>query len=148
MFINILFCEHLTGLSHRIMALPRKIYHKEKAKRNRNLSPTIICNNCTGGVMLHDLGLRFNTPTVNTLFYSFEDFLYFSLHIKEYQCVELLEEKNTKFKYPVGSLFLKGVKFKSDLFITKPLKKGKANGKIDLGELILRTYSLYTNHHL
>lgn len=29
----------------------------------RNIS--LLCNNCVGAMVLHDLGLRFNSPTVN-----------------------------------------------------------------------------------
>ena len=26
---------------------------------------SVICNNCTGAMVLHDYGIRFDTPTVN-----------------------------------------------------------------------------------
>lgn len=35
---------------------------------------TIISNNCTGGFVYHDLGLRFNSPTINLAFGSDEVF--------------------------------------------------------------------------
>lgn len=34
-------------------------------RRLRNSSPTIISNNCCAGFIYHDLGLKFNSPTIN-----------------------------------------------------------------------------------
>ena len=62
------FINHLKGLASRVMANPRRLYHKKKAKNCYRGKCTIVCNNCTGGVILHDLGLKFDTPTINTLF--------------------------------------------------------------------------------
>lgn len=42
-----------------------KLYKTLKRAKNKNLNPTILSGNCTGGVILHDLGLPFNTPTIN-----------------------------------------------------------------------------------
>ncbi|WP_256374685.1 DUF1919 domain-containing protein [Prevotella sp. HMSC073D09] len=84
------------------MRLPREMYHIRKSRMNKNNSPTIICNNCVGGVILHDLGLRFNTPTINTLFLSFDDFLYFVEHLKEFSELDVYELKQTEYPFPVG----------------------------------------------
>jgi len=125
MSISASFSNHITGICHRIMAIPRRQYHRQKAKRNKNYSPTIVCNNCTGGVMLHDLGLRFNTPTINTLFYSFDDFFFFCLHIKELQHVELQKEETNEFKYPIASLFFNERKIRIGLVHYKSFEEGK-----------------------
>lgn len=93
---------HKRGLSNRIMRLPREMYHIRKSRMNKNNSPTIICNNCVGGVILHDLGLKFNTPTINTLFLSFDDFLYFVEHLKEFSELDVYELKQTEYPFPVG----------------------------------------------
>ena len=93
---------HKRGLSNRIMRLPREKYHIRKSRMNKNNSPTIICNNCVGGVILHDLGLKFNTPTINTLFLSFDDFLYFVEHLKEFSELDVYELKQTEYPFPVG----------------------------------------------
>lgn len=65
---KIFFQNHLKGLASRLMTHPRRWYHKKKAKNCKKEKCSIICNNCTGGVILHDLGLRFDTPTINTFF--------------------------------------------------------------------------------
>ena len=67
---------HLNGITSRLMYIPRRMYHKQKAKRCNTEKCCIICNNCTGGMILHDLGLRFDSPTINTLFFSADDFLF------------------------------------------------------------------------
>ena len=36
-----------------------------KRKRLKNKTPTIISNNCLGGIISHDLGIAFNSPCVN-----------------------------------------------------------------------------------
>ena len=73
---KIFFINHLKGIVSRVMANPRRLYHKKKAKNCYRDKCSIICNNCTGGVILHDLDLKFDTPTINTLFYSADDFVF------------------------------------------------------------------------
>lgn len=97
---------HLLGLSYRIMSWPRKYYHRHKALRNTNKKPTIICNNCTAGFLLHDLSLQFRTPTINLQFYSFEDFYHFVMNLNELQFSEL-QEVVSSYKYPVAELKLR-----------------------------------------
>lgn len=54
-------------------------FHWNRFMRNRVIIPrlrkelqnhdfTIICNNCTGGIISHDLGCEFKSPTVNLFF--------------------------------------------------------------------------------
>lgn len=49
---------------------------------------TLLAPNCMAGILLHDLGLRFLTPTVN-LMMTQTDFLVFALHLDEYLQGEL-----------------------------------------------------------
>lgn len=42
-----------------------KLYINSKRKRLKNVTPTIISNNCLGGIISHDLGIQFNSPFVN-----------------------------------------------------------------------------------
>lgn len=55
------------------------------ANRSRlsNGNPSIISNNCNGGVICHDLGLRFNSPTVN-LYFPFPDYVRFCERLEYY----------------------------------------------------------------
>lgn len=54
----------------------RKYYLRRKKRRLENISPTVLSSNCTGAVILHDLGCRFNSPTVN-LYIEADDFIKF-----------------------------------------------------------------------
>lgn len=55
---------------------------------------SLLCNNCTGGMILHELGFRFDTPTINTWIPD-EDFLKFvsdfSFYKKQELCIETSE---------------------------------------------------------
>ena len=57
-----------------------------RALKNTNF--TLLAPNCLAGILLHDLGLRFMTPTVN-LMMTQTDFLQFTLHLREYIREEL-----------------------------------------------------------
>lgn len=64
--------------------------------------------NCTGGILSHDLGLQFKSPTVN-LFFRAEDFIKFCENLKYYLSIEeFVECKNSEIigerKYPVAYL--------------------------------------------
>lgn len=48
---------------------------------------TILCSNCTGGILSHDLGLQFLSPTVN-LFLRAEDFIKFCENLRYYLSID------------------------------------------------------------
>ena len=64
----------------------QKINEKNRA-RLKNHDCTIISVNCTGGILSHDLGLQFKSPTVN-LFFCAEDFIKFCENLKYYLSIE------------------------------------------------------------
>jgi uncharacterized protein (DUF1919 family) len=70
----------LKNLYREIMRAPIK---RELRARLRNQSPSIIANNCNGGVISHDLGLRFMSPTVN-LYFQFPDYIRFLQRLDYY----------------------------------------------------------------
>ena len=66
--------------------------------------PTIFCCNCTGGVMYHDLGERFLSPTVN-LYMPCEDFIKFCENYEYYFSLEMQPYNgNIKRDYPICTL--------------------------------------------
>ena len=80
-------------------------------KKNENKDFTLIARDCVGGVLYHQLGLKFLSPTIN-LFLSPEDFNCFCLNLKDYLDGEL-KEHLCEEKYPVGMLHpRKGSKLK------------------------------------
>ena len=82
------------------------IPRKRKFLKNKNIS--ILCNNCTGGFIYHDLGLQFKSPTINMFFHSL-DFFDFIEHFDYYIKQPLIKIDNTRydensFDYPVAQL--------------------------------------------
>lgn len=80
----------------------RKILRWRTDKRNRSLLKnkdiTIISANCVGGVIYHDLGLAFYSPTINLFFYA-PDYVKFVSNLEHYLHCELIETKS-EFDYP------------------------------------------------
>ena len=73
---------------------------------NRNF--TILCNNCIGGIIYHDLDLQFKSPTINMFFHSL-DFLEYIEHFEYYQNLPLVKIDNPGYldnasDYPVAVL--------------------------------------------
>ncbi|HBI93588.1 MAG TPA: exopolysaccharide biosynthesis protein [Terrisporobacter glycolicus] len=65
-------------------------------------TPTIISHNCIGGVLSHELGLRFLSPTVN-LFMVNEDFIKFCENLEYYLSLEITHyDGKIKREYPLG----------------------------------------------
>lgn len=60
---------------------------------------TIISQNCIGGVFYHDMGIQFQSPTIN-LYFSAVDFVKFVLNLKEY--LSMTPEMMWDETYPVG----------------------------------------------
>ena len=67
----------------------------------------MLCNNCNGGIISHDLGLQFRAPTVNMFFYS-DHFLRFCESFEYYIAQPLIPCENPRHKpqieYPVCNL--------------------------------------------
>lgn len=84
----------------------RKIFrfrlNSKNRKNLRNRDITIISQNCIGGVILHDLGLEFKTPTIN-LFFSASDYIKFVKNLNYYVYLDF-QEIETDYNYPVVKL--------------------------------------------
>lgn len=84
----------------------RMYINKRNCKRLINNDFTIISSNCVGGVISHELGQKFNSPTVNCWFYN-KDFVRFCENLGYYVngCELQCDEKESKeMGYPVGDL--------------------------------------------
>lgn len=81
----------------------RRQYIKQYKNKLINRNFTIISSNCNGGFIMNDLGVKFNTPTVN-LFLKPKDFNKFLLNFDKYINMDLEEEKVEDLKYPIGKL--------------------------------------------
>ena len=83
----------------------RKQYHALKALRLKNKTPTILTNNCVGGVIYHDLGLKFYSPTIN-LWMRTDDYLCFLENLEAFISVDVKEVFEDSITYPIGCLSL------------------------------------------
>lgn len=72
-------------------------------KRLSNRTPSLLCPNCLGGILFHDLGLQFRSPTVN-LMLTQTDFVKFVLNIDYYLSQELLFFEAVDFACPCAKL--------------------------------------------
>ena len=87
----------------------RALATKRRAKELKNHDFTIISNTCVGGVITHNVGEQFRSPTVNLIIYEHQ-FLTFCNHLNEYSACPLeqpteSEKKEMKgISYPIGIL--------------------------------------------
>ena len=77
---------------------------KALQEQNKNSDFTLIARDCVGGVLYHQLGLQFRSPTIN-LFFTPDDFNWCCLHLKDYLRGNLVDAKEKSIPYPVGTLY-------------------------------------------
>ena len=71
------------------VAIQTKIRRAKNKAKLRNSKITILSSNCTGGIIYHELGLSFLSPTINIRIPS-NDFVRFILNAEEYLKKELV----------------------------------------------------------
>lgn len=82
--------------------LRTEFINKPNRKRLINKTPSIISSNCNGGIIYHDLDLKFYSPTINLFFYP-KDYIKFISNLKYYLNCELKSPPNVqKLEYPIG----------------------------------------------
>ncbi|WP_322151412.1 DUF1919 domain-containing protein [Paratractidigestivibacter sp.] len=96
------------GLRKKYRELLRAPINREMRSRLANGAPSILANNCNGGVIAHDLGLRFRTPTVN-LYFPFPDYIRFLQRLDHYlslppEAMESIGGGSLNEKCPCGAL--------------------------------------------
>ena len=84
----------------------RERWLKQLRKKNGNHSFSLITNDCVGGVISHDLGEQFRSPTVN-LWIPNAHFLEFAQNLKYYLSCEIRETPDEDKPYPVGTIIPK-----------------------------------------
>lgn len=82
----------------------RSFVNRKNRRRLRNTTFSLLCNNCNGGILSHDLGLQFRSPTINLFFYH-DHFLRFCENLDYYlqQDLVICEEPQhePQSEYPV-----------------------------------------------
>ena len=98
-FVRIIYAQ----LSDKLGRISRKLWrNKYERSKLTNKDFTIFSQNCIGGIMYHDLGLQFCSPTVNLLFTP-KNFIKLMKDIHWYleQEIEFVQSGES---YPVGNL--------------------------------------------
>ncbi len=90
-------------MEHKLVEKLRTNYYKKCQKRLINKTPTIIASDCFGGLVYHNLGLKFMSPTIN-LYIEKEEFIDFVNNLPQYLDAELVEIKDSEKSFPVGRL--------------------------------------------
>lgn len=88
---------------HYLRRRRRERWLKRLRKENRNHDFSLITNDCVGGVISHDLGEQFRSPTVN-LWFPNECFLAFAQDLAYYLSCEIKETPDATKPYPVGTI--------------------------------------------
>lgn len=84
------------------LLLREKINNKNK-KRLKNKDFSLISSNCNGAFILHDLGLRFNSPFVN-LWMKPNDYIKLLQKLEYYLSCEMTFTEESNISYPIGVL--------------------------------------------
>ncbi len=77
-------------------------YRRKKYAKLKNKNFSIICNDCCGGCIYNDIGMKFFSPTIN-LYINNLDFLNYIKYIKKYNTLDI-QEIPSEEKYPIGQL--------------------------------------------
>lgn len=87
---SLLYIFAVPRLFERLMHfIRRKIILPVRKNKLKNHTFSIIANDCIGGVMYHDLGEKFRTPTINLWFPEPNQFLTFCEHLDYYLSLPL-----------------------------------------------------------
>ena len=86
--------------------LKREHWLRQLRRKNHNHDFSLITNDCVGGVICHDLGEQFRSPTVN-LWIPNRCYLEFVQDLKYYLSCDMEEAPNTDKPYPVGKIIPK-----------------------------------------
>lgn len=106
----------------KIKGFARNIYNKNTARKLKNTDFSLIASNCNGAFLLHDLGLRFNSPFVN-LWMKPDDFIRFLTNLNQYLSCEMTFVEEPGISHPVG--LLDDVRIYFQHYSTKEIAKEK-----------------------
>ena len=128
-------------IKNKIMEILRKSIRYNIKRKNRkklnNSNFTIISNNCLGGVLSHELGQRFNSPTIN-LYFDSKDFLKFIKNMEYYLNYEWKDISSDKDTYPrakIDDITLNLVHYKS--FEEAQLQWNKRKARINYDNIFI-----------
>ena len=105
---SVLINRVIGRVRNRVWTYKRKKLNQANRERLKVHETSIISMNCNGGILSHDLGLQFLSPTVN-LFFRAEDFIKFCENLKYYLSIDKMTECTDsdtigKRTYPIAYL--------------------------------------------
>lgn len=90
-------------LMRKIRKVMRYKIDKNNKSRLKNSNFTIISSNCVGGVISHELGQCFNSPTIN-MYFNTSDFIKFVNNIDYYLNCDWKDISCDKYNHPVAQI--------------------------------------------
>ncbi len=101
--------------------------NRQNRRRLKNTDITLISSNCNGCLILHDLGLQYNSPFVN-MFIEADDYVKLLQNFFHYMSLELSFLPDSDRDYPVavlGDVLLHCVHYKSEEEVVEKWNKRK-----------------------
>lgn len=95
--------QKIFNFLYKIQLKRRNHFLNKQRELLKNKDFTLIANNCNGGVLSHELGLRFNSPLVN-LFINTEDYVKYLKNFDYYNSLTLSFVTDDTKSYPIGKL--------------------------------------------
>ncbi len=86
--------------NNNILAIKRRKRMRNDLKNNKI---SLLCPNCLGGMLLHDLNLPFFSPTINLMFFQ-KDFVKFVLNLSYYLNERLIFYNDPNFDCPCAKI--------------------------------------------
>jgi uncharacterized protein (DUF1919 family) len=93
--------QNFLNLFYKIQLLRRKSVTKKQIKRLQNKDFTLVANNCNGCVLIHELGLRFNSQFVNLAINPI-DYIKYLENFDYYNELDVFFIEDDSVPYPVG----------------------------------------------
>lgn len=112
---------------NRINSRLRPLINKKNRKKLINTDFSLISSNCNGGFILHDLGLRFNSPFVN-LWIKPRDYISMLRNLKGFLETPLQFVKEDGINHPIGEI--DGVRIYFQHYISEEEALEKWNSRI------------------
>ncbi len=115
-------------IRNKLNQIVRKRINKHNQQRLKNHDFSLIASNCNGAFILHDLGMRFNSPFVN-LWMKPEDYLKMLANLKYYMSLNPKKVFEEGINYPIGELDDVRVYFKHYSSFTEAKQKWEERKK-------------------
>lgn len=93
----------MSRIHNKLNDIVRPSINSKNRRRLKNHDFSLIASNCNGGFILHDLGMRFNSPFVN-LWMTPKDYIKMLSELKDYMSENLVFIAEDGIDYPVGLL--------------------------------------------